>query len=519
MRRIILLFLMLQGLVAQNVPFIMDHPVYHFLEQQESRGRIDGEYWSTRPYTFTQINEMLTEIAEHAESLSGHEHRLLNRFQKEFNREIKEDGITFPWSRSTLNSLRRPAQQDIRPFFISYKQGETSGWINFSETIRAQHNGDGIRGYHTDHLGIYGQKGSIAFTTQFTYHRVTKSDHFAELPESHREGYVLERDYMRWISWDYPTSSLTYSHRDFTISTNRQPVYWGYSPDNSSILSDNTNPLPYVEWTTGMKHLRFKFMHARLSPNAAIVQDTSNTRRNLSAHRVEFDISPNFEFAFNEMIVYAHRDFELGYLNPLNFLYTEEHAQGDRDNLLMALDFKWRVIPGLTTYGSWLIDELDWYKLFSGWWGNKFIFQIGGTYYPKANLPSLGMEFTAGRPWTYSHRYPVNSFTSAGRVLGLKAGPNTQTLRIFSSWQVNPALHTRAVFDYVIQGDDPGSDPLNSYGDHVYFGDETASFLLGELSETTRLSFMLDYYLSYNLSLSLRLNSEREIEFGCKFDW
>ncbi|NQV30789.1 MAG: hypothetical protein HQ508_07875 [Candidatus Marinimicrobia bacterium] len=510
MKRLIPFLLLFSLNVAQNIPILMDNPVYEFLNKQESQGNISGEYWSTRPYTLSQINNMLTEIENHSSALSGNELSILKRFQIEFNREITNEGITLPWSKSNLAGLRHPNDQEFKPFFMTYKQDQTSGWISWSETFRIQRNGDGSRGYHTDFLGISGEKGSISFTTEYTFHRVTRSSAFDQLPDSYKEGYILDRDYIKWINWGYPTSSLTYTHPDFTLGIHRQPIYWGYSANNSPILSDNVNPLPYVQWTTETSHLRFKFIHARLSPNDAPVADTLNIRRNLSAHRVEFDINPNFEFAFSEMVVYAYRDFELGYLNPVNFLFAEEQASGDLDNKLMALDFKWRALPGLTTYGTWFFDELDFWKLFSGWWGNKFVFQLGATFYPTANLPSISLEYTAARPWTYSHKNPINSFTSVGRLLGFAPGPNTALLSLHSNWQMNSKLSINGRVKWLIQYDGIGSEVLDPY--HYVEQEENPSegFWNGDATSITSYSLIVEYEFSSVLNFGLVMLKDRE---------
>lgn len=519
MRKILLLLVTIQALIAQNVPFDIEHPVYHFLDRQESLGHIHAEYWSTRPYTYTQINAMLTELADPKNNLSETELSILKRFQKEFNRKFAKEGISFPWSKSTVAGLRNPGAQDAKPFFMIYNQGETKGWINWSETFRVQNNGKSARGYYTDHLGIYGDKGRISFTSQFTYERVTKNGDFTQLPESYKEGYVLDRDDVEWISWDYPTSSLVYTHPDFRIGIHRQPVYWGYSPKNSPILSDNVYPLPHIEWTTEMPHLRYKFLHARLSPNHAPQADTLNIRRNLTAHRVEFDISSNFEFAFNEMVIYAYRDFELAYLIPVNFLFTEEHVQGDLDNLLMAFDFKWRLLPGLTTYGTWFFDELDFHKLFSSWWGNKFVFQLGASYHPNNNLPSLNLEYSAARPWTYSHQYPANSYTSAGNILGLKDGPNTALLRVGTDWQLTSKLSLHGEFDFLQQGEGLGSDVFSSYTERSESTAEVSSFLNGEIVTSSRARLLINYYLTSMTSLNFFWEDGNVAELGIKLDW
>ena len=519
MQRIILLLLLVSTIVAQNFPIEMDHSVYDFLERQESLGRISSQSWSSRPYSFAQINALLDEIGEHQSDLSPRDIEILNWFQVEFNRDFPTEGITFPWSRTNWGQLLKTQHPEMRPLFMTYNQGNAQGWISWSETFRLQNNGEASRGYHTDHLEVSGSKGPISFTTQYTFFRITRDDDYTELPDTYKEGYLLDRDYMRWINWGYPTSSLTYTHQDFALGIHRQPVYWGYSPDNSPILSNNVNPLPYIEFTTQMPHLRFKFMHARLTPNDEVRQDTLNVRRNLSAHRVEFDITPNFEFAFNEFVVYAHRDFELGYLNPVNFLFAEEQAQGDLDNKLMALDFKWRLFPGFTSYGTWFFDELDFWKLFSGWWGNKFVFQLGGTYYPSSNLPSLNIEYTAARPWTYSHIDPVNSFSSGGRILGLRAGPNTTGWHFRSDWQINSKLRFKGQTSILNRGDDLGSNMLNSYHDRGNFEEEDSSFISGDILTSTHSSLMVDYSMNQMVSLNCLWVDGQGIQAGIHLNW
>lgn len=506
-------------LICQNSPFVVDHQVYYFLQRQETLGNINGQYSSTLPYTYNQILRMLDEVETHRAELHINDARLLDTFQAELNRDVPEEDIVFPWQSLRKGGFIKDDTSRTKPFFLSYQKSDALGWINWSETFRLQYNGEGTRGYYTDHFGIHGRRGAIDFTTQFTYFRVTKSAEFPNLPDSYKEGYVLIRDNINWINWDYPTSSLVYSHADFSLGIHRQPIKWGYSMHNSPILSNNVYPLPHISWETQIEHLRYKYIHGRLSGTERPVVDSLNTRRNLSAHRVEFDITPNFEFSFSELIIYAYRDFELAYLNPVNFLFAEEHVQGDLDNLLMALDFKWRAAKGITTYGTWLFDELNWFEFFTGWWGNKFVFQLGIRYEPQSNLPSLSLEYTMARPWTYSHQYPINSFTSAGRVLGLPVGPNSKHLELASNWQMSPAVYFNARIEHLIVGDHPGADPLNSYNLVGDFDHRDGTFLVGELSSTTRWEISGVYRISRVISMALTTTSEGLIESSVKLDW
>jgi hypothetical protein len=185
----------------------------------------------------------------------------------------------------------------------------------------------------------------------------------------------------------------------------------------------------------------------------------------------------------------------------------------------MALDFKWRMLPGLTSYGTWFFDELDFWQLFSGWWGNKFVFQIGATYYPQSNLPSLNVEYTAARPWTYSHQYPISSFTSAGRSLGLINGPNTASLHISSNWQAGPKLYLQSDVEYLQRGDDPGANILNSYDMRTTEDNISSQFLNGTIVANTRFGLSAKYFISRILLLDFQVKDHSFFEVGVRVTW
>ena len=200
MKKLTLFLLLASLMVAQNFPITMDDPVYDFLERHESQGHINGENWSIRPYTYSQVNSMLKEIETHSADLSIRDLKLLKWYQQSFNRTFPEESLSFPWSRSNWSRIFQTEDSDTPPLFMTYHQGNASGWVSWSETFRLQNNGKASRGYHTDHLEISGSKGPIAFSTQYTFFRVTRNDNFSELPDSYKEGYLLDRDYMKWIN-------------------------------------------------------------------------------------------------------------------------------------------------------------------------------------------------------------------------------------------------------------------------------------------------------------------------------
>lgn len=484
--------------MAQNIRVEIEAPVHDFLRRQELLGRIQGEYSSIRPFSIDQINDMLTEVDSSSQALEKSELEKLAYYKWLYTRSNFPEGISPPWKVDWNRHLKQVGQTESVPFLLTYNIENTFGWISWKETFRMESNKKGSRGHYIDQLGIFGKKGAISFETQYLFHRAKLTTAFPELPDSYQGGFVLDQQSydIEWLSFGENLSSLAYSHPDFSISMNRGPVYWGYSPENSPILSANVRSIPYLKWTTKIKHLRYTYIHGGLSQRISAHNDSTKIQRYLVGQRVEFDITPKLEFSFNEFIIYSNRGYELGYLNPVNFLFSEEQLLGDLDNKLMAIDLKYKIKDGLQIYGTWFFDELNFNELFSSWWGNKFVFQAGFSYYPRRDLPSVTIEYTAARPWTYSHILTENSFTSGEQILGFKYGPNTQTLIVYSYWQPTPRLFSKLTYAHIVSGSGSGSDVYSNHRirDELFL--DEAPFLVGEISVNREYHFLLDYRAS-----------------------
>ena len=226
------------------------------------------------------------------------------------------------------------------------------------------------------------------------------------------------------------------------------------------------------------------------------------------------------------MVIYGNRPFEVEYLIPVNFYWPAEHNQGDRDNLLMALDCSWRIKPGLNWYNTLFWDELAWEKVLTKWWANKFVFQTGFHWASKSNplLPDLRIEATISRPWTYTHNDIVNSYTTAGIGLGLPQGPNSQSLLVevgfWPSYQWNINLSSMLMK----KGSGLGSSPLDNYNLRDRAFDDNTPYLLGNVQKSTEFRIETDYAVNRILNLfglvSLKYpNSEYGGHIGITIDW
>ena len=82
------------------------------------------------------------------------------------------------------------------------------------------------------------------------------------------------------------------------------------------------------------------------------------------------------------------------------------------------------MFPGVIIYNTLVLDELSWKDLFSDWWGNKYSYQFGMFLSPlNMKLLDLRLEYTATRPWTFTH--PDFSFSNRNVTIGAVNGPSS----------------------------------------------------------------------------------------------
>ncbi|MCU0824922.1 MAG: sugar phosphate nucleotidyltransferase, partial [Leptospira sp.] len=113
--------------------------------------------------------------------------------------------------------------------------------------------------------------------------------------------------------------------------------------------------------------------------------------------------------------------FDLNYLLPFTFLRSMEQQSGSPDNALVGLNVKANVHPQVQLYGQVLLDEfkLSEIRAQSGWWANKFGYQIGVKYIDAFNLPNLDLQLEANRvrPFTYTHFDSISNYSNNGLAM------------------------------------------------------------------------------------------------------
>ena len=490
-------------LFCQHVPIELDHPIYVFIRQEIAQGRLDIKYGSSMPLYRGTILELLDEL----ERKSSNQDKLIKRFRAEFSINKIHDGMEFPWEKQKLSSdfssLTSFSIDVHEPHILTYKDSQNIFWADLEERITFEFSDEPHHIYRDRFAFSVFLDKTITVHTDFRMHRYAGALPIPEQITYYKDQWVEYYPEVNWSIWYEDQSLIHYKgkHLDFELS--KTPFTWGYSPNYSSIFSANTAPFPLIGIEKSFNKVRFKSIHGFLLPfsNEKIHTMGSAPEKNIAAHRLEIDLTSNFTASVSEMAVYGGSRFDAEYLLPLNWFWGSEHNLGDRDNILMAVDYCWRIKPGILVYQTLLWDELDWAKLFKPWWGNKYVFQTGVYLVPFTNpkYPDFRVEWTASRPWVYTHYDSLITYTSADIGIGFPEGPNSQLLYVETNWWMSPQSLWRISYRHLVKGSGLGSNPTHNYNDRDSSLDENTPSLLGETTVSNKIELRGTYRLSLML--------------------
>lgn len=519
---------------AQEVPILQKHLVNQFIERQITLGNLSQSDASIRPLTYSKVRDMFKQLTVVSDELSNKDRQLLKRFASEFSIEKFESKINFPLQKSTLKSIGNTAFSKYQihgsePHFLSYRDSAVYAWADVGETMRLEAIEELIYRRYTDRVSIFGSLSEqLSFYVNFTMNRFVGDSALVYKIEDFKNEDHPYFDFVNWTLWYQSEATFNISTKYGNFQLSKTPVIWGFSPEHSPILSGSTQTFPYVNYSYKYKNIGFHFIHGSLLPMESIDihRKEGSPQKYLAAHRIELEINKNLIISFNEMVIYGNRPFEIEYLIPVNFYWPAEHNQGDKDNLLMALDCSWRIKPGLRWYNTLFWDELAWEKVLTKWWANKYVFQTGFHWVSKTSpyLADLHVEATVSRPWTYTHNDMVNSYTSAGIGLGLPQGPNSQSVLLKAGFWPSYRWYFNISSMLIREGSGLGSSPMDNYDLRDPELDDNTPYLLGEIHNSSEFRFETNYSINRIIDLFGLIsykypNSGYSGQLGIIIDW
>jgi len=235
--------------------------------------------------------------------------------------------------------------------------------------------------------------------------------------------------------WDYITATASYTPTSFlNISAGRDKTFIG-DGYRSLLLSDAASPYPFFRLTATLGNVRYMAMWASFNDPVDLDAAGNNRKKGGVFHYLDWNVSNRFSVGFFDAVIWYNKDdaghsrpFDFSYVNPIIFLRPVEALNGSPDNALIGLTSKYKITDGITAYGQFALDEFESSSFFSssGSSRNKYSYQLGFRGANLFNVTGLNylVETNAAKPYTYSERGPIISYTENGEMLAHPWGAN-----------------------------------------------------------------------------------------------
>ncbi|NKB70253.1 MAG: hypothetical protein GKR89_24545 [Candidatus Latescibacteria bacterium] len=530
-----------------NVP--IDHWGYRFIERFEARGLLQDLAAGIKPFSRLQMARALHSIAAAAtagQSLSRIERAELARLEAEFRPELAQLRGADKGEPQPQNKGWKAGQP-----LLHYRRDDGELWGDLlvrqqtdlftgrgrdqREEVFRNRLGGVLRGHLGGRLGF-----RIAFEQtreQGTRTYFLRDDVFEprlEVPQL-KGGLV---DYHEGRGY------LTFDLGGLAVEAGRDEVRWGPAPGDNLGLSNNAPAFDMVRLRTRLGGIELVSIAGSLRPcpargDSPLCQGTADSLASyisqgnhrvlerdkyLAAHRLEAALTPWLDVGFQEVVVYGDRGLQYTYLNPVMFYWAAQSYLGDKDNLMMGLDFDFHPGGGFKAYLAYVVDDLKKLKIFSDDFANKFSLQSGLLWVDPLGLGNaeLRAEYVRIEPWIYTHKFAINTFRHFDGPLGHSLGPNSDRWQIGIQWRpkFGVELHTgvgrsRHGDNIILGYGADGAPIIDNVGGDLHLGrragDERSSkdFLAGRVGKRTQVQAGVEW----------RLQSQLVLKGGYAYEW
>ncbi len=512
-----------------STPVSIAHWSYRFLERCETKGVLVRLGDGIKPFTRSEMAAALRRVGENHERLSKVEQSELDLLRREFDLEDAASSTGSPAADRSGGSALARVHRGEPLVGYSAPQGELFADLLLRHQIDVHSglNRAGSEQVYRNGLGgvLWGEAWErVGFRIAFlqTREQGTRSYRIRDDVFERR----LEVPQLKGNIADFHegTAALFFSPLpDLMVEVGKGQASWGPAARDNLGLSDNAPAFDMIRLRGQFGILKLVSIAGALrpcpdrpdSPQCAGVGDSSasylvnGVRRPLergkylAAHRVEASLFDWLDVGLHEVLVYGDRPPQPTYLNPVMFYWAAQSYQGDKDNLMMGIDFDLHPGNGMKFHLAYVVDDLKKLRIFSDDFANKFSLQTGLLWVDPAGLrdTDLRAEYVRIEPWIYTHKFPINTFRHFDSPLGHSLGPNADRLELAASRRFNRDLSLGANLSRTRHGSNEileDGTVLNVGGD-LHRGwrplddRESKEFLAGNLHVWTRLSLNLEW--------------------------
>ena len=504
---------------VENVP--AGNQVYDFLDRLGVRGVLPTFSTVVVPLSRREVAGLLQEASERDSLLSNAERAYLRKFRREFAHDLglPDDRYQIIGPHDSFGDAMEGAVSDREKYLFAYTDSNASVFVDFlgsyeyrpvwGDTYGDTHValgtiGGRIRGTALDKFGYY---------LQATNGQLWGDRSFA-LSDPRLAGNVKFND-LGSPYFDFTEAYVKLQLGWFDIQFGREFRSAGVGYTDRTVLSGNAPAFDFIGFSAHYKSFRFDFFHGTLVQDSVFfeglpVAAPEGARKYLSLHRFKFSLFSTANIGVGEMVIYQRVAPEFAYLNPVNFYKSAEHSLGDQDNAFIFFDLEVFPLDNLKAYGSWVIDDIDFGKMGTGWWGNQFAWHAGVINTDIAGLRDIDalVEYLRIEPYTYSNRLAGNDYTHSNIPLGSHLRPNSDALALEIRYRPSPQWKFALEYAYERHGNNvvEGDSVVRNVGGDVFQGhrpwDATeVAFLDGVRESTDRYRARVDFEPVTNIFL------------------
>jgi hypothetical protein len=287
----------------------------------------------------------------------------------------------------------------------------------------------------------------------------------------------------------------------------------------SMILSDFSSAYPYfmltaTYWKIKYISLTSQFSHPDVTDHTNDDGSSVYAKKYNTLHYLSLVPGKRWNISFFESVIWQSHDssfnrgFELSYLNPVIFLRPVEFNLGSFDNEIMGLNLRFTATKRIVLYGQFVIDDMRIRDFLAGngCFGNKYAYQAGIKTFDFPGIKNLNLraEFNLIRPYTYSHRSPVQNYSNGREPLAHPAGANTKEAVFIAGYN-----YRRFYFNLKYNQEVTGLDSTGlNYGKNIFLSYNTYPKEYDNYTAQGRYTTLsqLDFTMSYLINPLTNMN-------------
>jgi prepilin-type processing-associated H-X9-DG protein len=258
--------------------------------------------------------------------------------------------------------------------------------------------------------------------------------------------------------WSYATALLSYTpsrYINLVLGHDKNFIGEGY---RSMLLSDVSGPYTFFKATATIGKVKYIALYAAmLEPRALRFSYDAGIRKKGGVfHYLDWNVTKKLSLGFFDAVIYSQADdngnirgFEWSYINPLIFLRPLEASSGSPDNALIGFTGNYKIFNNLSFYSQFALDEFEAKSFFkkTGSNRNKWGTQLGlkGSNKFVNSTLTYFVEYNLSRPYTYSSRNLIISYSNYSQPLAHPFGANFREAVLGSSFKVSRFLFNAKV--------------------------------------------------------------------------